>query len=77
MPQVVSVRNGRWRFTWRDDAGYSEPGFNDTAWASVSVPGDWRTYPGYDDASLGWFRRNFSLSPTQQAAAARGELCVT
>lgn len=78
VPQAVSGRDGTWKFNWADDAAFAASDYDDTSWASVSVPADWRTYPGGGGANgsyaVGWFRRVVSLDATQQAAAARGEL---
>jgi hypothetical protein len=43
VPQVVSGRNGTWRFTWADEAAFSSADFDDSSWDTVAVPADWRT----------------------------------
>jgi diguanylate cyclase (GGDEF)-like protein len=43
-----------------DQPEWARPGFDDHAWTSVSVPGEWETvFPGYD--GFGWYRRRVTL----------------
>ena len=53
---------GRWRFQPGDDPAWAVPGFDDTAWGELDVPGAWGRQ-GYDDVELAWYRRTVELPP--------------
>ena len=38
-----------WRFTRDDSVEYSEPGYDDSAWQSVTVPHDWAIYGPFSE----------------------------
>ncbi|MGW1510749.1 discoidin domain-containing protein [Streptomyces sp. NPDC002394] len=65
--RVLNLNTG-WAF-WRDDtAGAQQPGFDDSAWAAVSLPHTMRlekkrpsAYDVY--AGVGWYRRYFRVDP--------------
>lgn len=55
--------NGEWNFTWRDDwrnlpEGFEQPGFDDSAWDLIAVPGNWETkgygVPIYINSPFEW-----------------------
>lgn len=66
--------NPGWKFVWGDVAGADQPGFDDSAWTSVSLPHTWNevdTYRAYirhgggDSGEkmlgIGWYRKHFKL----------------
>ncbi|MFE5300784.1 discoidin domain-containing protein [Streptomyces sp. NPDC056632] len=63
--------NTDWAF-WREDApGAEQPGFDDAAWAAVSLPHTMRLErkrPSVYDvfAGIGWYRRYFRVDPQDQ-----------
>jgi hypothetical protein len=73
---VLEVRNGTWRFQPGDNPAYSQAGYNDSSWAQVSVPHDWRLPPtSYTQRNAtAWYRRNVTVDDDALAAAARGSL---
>lgn len=59
------VRDG-WRFSRADAAGAESPSFDDTAWASTSVPHTWNALDGQDGGGdyyrgIGWYRRSLTV----------------
>ncbi|NJM15046.1 MAG: prolyl oligopeptidase family serine peptidase [Bacteroidales bacterium] len=48
---------GTWKFSTGDNASWSQPSFNDTAWKSIKVPSDWESqgYVGYNGHA--WYRK--------------------
>ena len=73
--------NPGWKFTFGDVAGADQPGFDDSAWNSVSLPHTWnetdtyRTYishsggdVGENMMGIGWYRKHFKLP-----ASAKGQ----
>jgi beta-galactosidase len=72
--QVVDFDPG-WRFQQADLPGAEAPAFDDSKWKPISVPHDWsiagpiaQTNPsgqggGYFPTGIGWYRKNFTLSP--------------
>jgi hypothetical protein len=53
--------NGTWKFELGDDLRRAEPGYDDSKWESIKVPGRWEDqgYPGYD--GYAWYRRHFMI----------------
>jgi beta-galactosidase len=73
-PRAVYNFNPGWRFAFGEAAGADQPGFDDSAWAAVSLPHTWnetdsyRTYinHGLGDVGekmlgIGWYRKHFQL----------------
>jgi len=56
-----------WRFNKGDVTGAEQTAFNDTAWASISVPHTWNNLDGQDGPTttpayyrgIGWYRRHY------------------
>jgi beta-galactosidase len=73
-PRSVYNFNPGWRFAFGDFVGADQPGFDDSAWAPVSLPHTWNetdTYRSYISHSggdqsekmigVGWYRKHFKL----------------
>jgi beta-galactosidase len=73
-PRAVYNFNPGWKFAFGDAAGAEQPGFDDSAWASVSLPHTWNetdTYRafishgggdmGEKRLGIGWYRKHFKL----------------
>ena len=50
---------GTWKFAKGDDPSYASPGFDDSAWQDITVPGDGTPFADYD--GFGWYRLTFTL----------------
>jgi diguanylate cyclase (GGDEF)-like protein len=49
-----------WKVSRGDQPGWASPAFDDRAWASIAVPGEWESvFPDYD--GFGWYRRQVTL----------------
>jgi beta-galactosidase len=62
--QRVDLNTG-WRFLKADASGAQNPGFDDSAWASVAVPHTWNARDGEDGGDnyyrgTGWYRRHYT-----------------
>ena len=78
---VLEVRNGTWLFQRGDPAdnvSWAAQAWDDSSWQQTQVPGDWREPPlSYEDYNaFGWFRRHFTPTDWQVAAAEAGTLNV-
>ena len=73
-PRATYNFNPGWKFAFGDAAGAEQPGFDDSAWASVSLPHTWNetdTYRAFISHSggdqgekmfgIGWYRKHFTL----------------
>jgi len=73
-PRVTYNFNPGWKFAFGDSAGADQPGFDDAAWASVSLPHTWNetdtyrafiSHGGGDQGEkmfgVGWYRKHFQL----------------
>src|SRR6266540_903027 len=54
-----------WRFLRADATGAQNPGFDDSAWAAVTVPHTWNARDGEDGGDnyyrgVGWYRRHYT-----------------
>jgi len=59
-PTTVSIGlEGTWKFTTDDDAAFADPGFDDSTWSDIQVPGDGTPFASYD--GFGWYRLHFAL----------------
>lgn len=64
-PATVSIDlEGTWKFVKGDDPGYAAPGFDDSAWSDIQVPGDGTPFASYD--GFGWYRLDFTLPAEAQ-----------
>ncbi|MBP7735392.1 MAG: SpoIIE family protein phosphatase [Spirochaetes bacterium] len=53
--ETVKLR-GNWKFIWlRDDPAFADPGFNDSDWKTITVPGYWDRLTGTGNG-YGWYR---------------------
>jgi len=73
-PRATYNFNPGWKFAFGDAAGADQPAFDDSSWASVSLPHTWNetdTYRAYISHSggdqsekmlgIGWYRKHFRL----------------
>jgi len=73
-PRATYNFNPGWKFAFGDTTGVDQPGFDDSAWASVSLPHTWNetdTYRAFISHSggdlsqkmmgIGWYRKHFKL----------------
>ncbi len=73
-PRASYNFNPGWKFAFGDAAGVERPGFDDSAWAAVSLPHTWNetdsyrafiSHGGGDQSEkmlgLGWYRKHFKL----------------
>ena len=71
---MLEVRNGSWLFKGADEASFSDAGFDDGSWTTVTVPHDWRDPPAsYTNGtgSVGWYRRHLATPTAAQIKAAQ------
>jgi beta-glucuronidase len=67
IPPVSIPLSGEWRFSIDKDQvgekeGWANAGFEDSSWATVSVPHTWNDMPDYSQyEGLAWYRRSFSV----------------
>jgi len=59
--QVELDLKGRWLFEIGDNMAYAKPGFDDSDWEKIRVPGCWEDFgfPGYD--GFAWYRLRVTL----------------
>jgi len=73
-PRATYNFNPGWKFAFGDAAGADQPAFDDSAWASVSLPHTWNetdtyrafiSHSGGDQSEkmlgVGWYRKHFKL----------------
>jgi hypothetical protein len=60
MRKVVQL-TGYWKFSVGDDPEWAEPGYDDSDWDEIRVPGRWEDhgYPEYN--GFAWYRRQFKI----------------
>ena len=76
-PRATYNFNPGWKFAFGDAAGAEKPAFDDSAWASVSLPHTWNetdsyrafiNHSGGDQSErmmgIGWYRKHFKLPAT-------------
>lgn len=61
--------SGKWKFMPDEKehgaaAGFQSPGFDDSGWSDAVVPAKWADF-GFPKATVGWYRRDFRLTPEQ------------
>jgi signal transduction histidine kinase/DNA-binding response OmpR family regulator len=61
-PETRSLA-GPWRFRTGDDAAWASPGFDDSSWEALRVPGGWgrQGHPG--TSGLAWYRLAVDVDP--------------
>ena len=72
-PRATYNFNPGWKFAFGDAAGADQPAFDDSAWASVSLPHTWNETDSYrayishsggdqtEKFGVGWYRKHFKL----------------
>jgi beta-galactosidase len=72
-PRATYNFNPGWKFTFGDVTGADQPGFDDSAWADVSLPHTWNETDSYqkyishgggdqsEKLGIGWYRKHFKL----------------
>ena len=72
-PRAVYNFNPGWKFNFGDQTNADQPGFDDSAWADVSLPHTWndtdsfRAYISHgggdqtEKRGIGWYRKHFKL----------------
>jgi beta-galactosidase len=73
-PRAIYNFNPGWEFSYGDAIGADQPGFDDSAWAAVSLPHTWNetdtyrafiSHSGGDQSEkmigIGWYRKHFKL----------------
>jgi Beta-galactosidase/beta-glucuronidase len=72
-PRVIYNFNPAWKFAFGDTTGAELPGFDDSAWAGVSLPHTWNETDSYrafishsggdqsEKMGIGWYRKHFRL----------------
>jgi hypothetical protein len=59
--KIVSL-SGNWKFSIGDDSKWANPGFDDSGWDQIRVPGDWENQ-GYNDYNgYAWYRKSFIMN---------------
>lgn len=63
LPLDVNLE-GLWKFSFGDNKSWINPGFDDSKWKTIIVPGIWedQVSSGYD--GFGWYRTQFKVSTT-------------
>lgn len=67
--------NDGWRFNKGESTGAEQPGFNDSAWRTLTLPHDWAIEGPFDKSinahegglpyfGIGWYRKTFTLTGT-------------
>jgi hypothetical protein len=71
-PDVYPI-GGPWKFRTGDDPGYAARGYDEQAWESVPVPGNWEAqgHPDYD--GFAWYRTRFTLPPSTPPTGRTGQ----
>jgi len=72
-PRSTYNFNPGWKFAFGDTTGVDQPGFDDSAWANVSLPHTWNDIDSYrayishsggdqtEKFGIGWYRKHFML----------------
>jgi beta-galactosidase len=72
-PRAVYNFNPGWKFIFGDQTNADQPGFDDSTWASVSLPHTWNETDSYrayishsggdqtERMGIGWYRKHFKL----------------
>ncbi|MGE4287175.1 MAG: beta-galactosidase GalB [Salinivirgaceae bacterium] len=75
-PRSIEKFNQNWRFALVDDSLAATPEFDDSAWRLLNLPHDWSIEGEFSEkhpadvgggalpGGLGWYRKEFSLAPT-------------
>jgi hypothetical protein len=72
---VLAVRAGSWQFfPGEGNVSFAASGYDDSSWKAVTVPAAWSSYGYTDKNATAWFRRKFTATAADIAAARVGEL---
>jgi hypothetical protein len=68
---AVFPMGGPWRFRTGDDPGYAAREYDESAWETIAVPGNWEDagHPGYD--GFAWYRTRFTVPAATAPAGGR------
>lgn len=55
---------GKWKFKAWDNLSFSKPGYDDSDWAEIQVPGQWENQGYRDYDGYGWYRIKFNVNKT-------------
>ena len=67
---MLAVRAGSWQFLpGLGSASFAAPGYDDSKWKTVAVPNDWATYGCTAKNATAWYRRKFTVTAADMAAA--------
>jgi beta-galactosidase len=81
-PRTVEQFTTGWRFLQTDAPSAEKPGFDDSAWTSVTLPHDWsiagpvkddapsRGAGGFFPTGIGWYRKTFTVADVDAAPTA-------
>ena len=58
---MITSLSGNWRYSTEDNPDFALPKFDDSAWASMSIPRNW-FLGGLDHHGVVWFRYTFEFS---------------
>jgi beta-glucuronidase len=76
-PPASLPLSGEWRFSIDQDElgeqqGWAKPSYDDSAWATVTVPHTWNVMPDHSDyEGLAWYRRAFTIPAESKDAHLR------
>ncbi|MGC1375138.1 MAG: sugar-binding domain-containing protein [Anaerolineales bacterium] len=62
---MINSLSGNWRYSIDDKADFALPGFDDSAWATMSIPRNW-FLGGLDHHGVVWFRYGFEYRPSAE-----------
>ncbi len=68
---ALAVTDGEWRFQPGDDPAWKDPGYDDSAWRQVHLPGHWSDINYRAENSYAWYRRRITIP-----AAMRGKAII-
>src|SRR5215216_192445 len=77
IPSSSIPLSGEWRFSIDKDQegegqGWANPNFDDSTWATISVPHTWNVMPDYSEyEGFAWYRRTFTVPPESRNAHLR------
>ncbi len=52
---------GIWKIRLRDEPEFADPDFDDSGWADIIVPSNWRTIGISDLRDFAWYRKEFNI----------------
>ncbi len=61
MRRVINLQ-GRWKIMTGDNLKYAQPGYDDTDWEKIYVPGEWEDQGYWNYNGFAWYRTKFEIS---------------